>query len=160
MKVKGIAELITMDERTIQRWIKEAADKMSSINDKMSASSPTYPADYSLEEVFVILEEHVSPAFLSLLKENVELKEKKPDQKLNGKLIDFQIEKMKLQRAAISKMNSRYKETTMAAAAILNLKPTAALTKQLELLSEDVVSPEDAGPLFEKMKETISEGKN
>jgi hypothetical protein len=55
VKVKDLAEFTGKDERTIQRWVKKASDKMSSINDKMSASTSTYPADYNIDEVEIIL---------------------------------------------------------------------------------------------------------
>ena len=55
MTVKEIAQAVGRDERTVQRWVKSAADKMSSINDKMSSSTSTYPARYTLPEVIEII---------------------------------------------------------------------------------------------------------
>lgn len=56
MTVKQIAEVTGKDERTVQRWVKKTSDKMSSINDKMSSSSPMKPADYDFEETCLIIE--------------------------------------------------------------------------------------------------------
>lgn len=60
MTVKEIAEAVGKEERTIQRWVKKSAeiftDNMAAISDKMSASSPSKPADYTLEETCTIIE--------------------------------------------------------------------------------------------------------
>lgn len=60
MTIKEIASFTGKDERTIQRWVENAknkttSDKMSSISDKMSLSSPLYPSDFTLNEVEEIL---------------------------------------------------------------------------------------------------------
>lgn len=56
MTIKELAEFTGKDERTIQRWARKADDKMSvRINDKMSVSSPMYPADFTIDEVEEIL---------------------------------------------------------------------------------------------------------
>lgn len=60
MTVKEIAEAVGKEERTIQRWVKKSAeiftDNMAAISAKMSASSPSKPADYTLEETCTIIE--------------------------------------------------------------------------------------------------------
>ena len=55
MTVKEIAQAVGRDERTVRRWVNEAADKMSVIADKMSVSSPAKPASYTLPEVIEII---------------------------------------------------------------------------------------------------------
>jgi transposase len=57
MTTKQIADAVGKEERTVQRWVKALGDKMSSINDKMSSSSPVNPADYDLEETLAIIEQ-------------------------------------------------------------------------------------------------------
>jgi hypothetical protein len=57
MTSKEIASAVGADVRTVQRWVKIVGDKMSSVNDKMSSSSPTYPADYDLDEAVAIISE-------------------------------------------------------------------------------------------------------
>ena len=37
MTVKEIAQAVGKNERSVQRWVKKASDKMSSVSDKMSA---------------------------------------------------------------------------------------------------------------------------
>lgn len=56
MTVQEIAGAVGKDERSIRRWVHRAADKMSAIADKMSASSPMRPAQYTLEETLLIIE--------------------------------------------------------------------------------------------------------
>jgi transposase len=69
--IREISEVAGKDERTIQRWVKRVAGKMSSMNDKMSASTSTYPADYDLEETVAIKEwenfKTASQAFINAL---------------------------------------------------------------------------------------------
>jgi len=55
MTVREIAGAVGKEDRTVQRWVKKTADKMSSINDKMSSSTSTYPADYTLGETCEII---------------------------------------------------------------------------------------------------------
>lgn len=56
MTTKEIAEAVGKDERSVQRWVRKASDKMSSVSDKMSSSTSTHPADYDLEETCAIIE--------------------------------------------------------------------------------------------------------
>ena len=57
MNTKEIALAVNKTERSVQRWVKKLGDKVSSINDKMSASSPMNPADFTLEETIAIIEQ-------------------------------------------------------------------------------------------------------
>lgn len=57
MNTKEIALAVNKTERSVQRWVKKLSDKVSSINDKMSASSPMNPADFTLEETIAIIEQ-------------------------------------------------------------------------------------------------------
>lgn len=56
MTTKEIAGATGKDERTVQRWIRKAGDKMSSISDKMSLACPHSPADFDFEEAVYIIE--------------------------------------------------------------------------------------------------------
>lgn len=56
MTVKEIAEAVNKTERSVRRWAKKASDKMSTIRDKMSASTSTYPSEYTLKETLCIIE--------------------------------------------------------------------------------------------------------
>ena len=56
MNTREIAQTTGKNERTVQRWAVRASDRMSSIADKMSASSPAKPADYSFDETLAIIE--------------------------------------------------------------------------------------------------------
>lgn len=56
MTTREIANTVGKDERSVRRWVNKAADKMSTLKDKMSLSSPTHPADYDLDETLAIIE--------------------------------------------------------------------------------------------------------
>ena len=56
MNTKEIASAVNKDERSVRRWVKKAADKMSVIADKMSVSTSTHPADFDLDETLLIIE--------------------------------------------------------------------------------------------------------
>lgn len=56
MNTREISQAVGKDERSVQRWIKKLSDKMSSITEKSSGSSPMNPADYTLEETISIIE--------------------------------------------------------------------------------------------------------
>ena len=56
MNTKEIALAVNKTERSVQRWVKKAGDKMSSISDKMSSSTSARPADFDLEETLLIIE--------------------------------------------------------------------------------------------------------
>ena len=55
MTVKEIAEFTGKEERTVRRWVVKAADKMSSVADKMSSAGHGKVTDYNLDEVECIL---------------------------------------------------------------------------------------------------------
>jgi len=56
MNTKEIASAVNKTERSVQRWVKKAGDKMSSISDKMSSSTSTKPSDFDLDETLLIIE--------------------------------------------------------------------------------------------------------
>lgn len=51
-----IANSVNKDDRTVRRWVKKLSDKMPVMADKMSASTSTYPADFTLDETIAIIE--------------------------------------------------------------------------------------------------------
>jgi hypothetical protein len=55
MTVKDLAEFSGKTDRTVQGWVKKASEINTLINEKSSLSSPMYPADYSIDEVELIL---------------------------------------------------------------------------------------------------------
>lgn len=55
MNVKELSEFTGKTERAVQKWIKKASEKSSSVNEKSSSSSPNSPADYNIDEVETIL---------------------------------------------------------------------------------------------------------
>jgi len=57
MNTREIASAVNKNDRSVQRWIKTLSVKVSSINDKMSSSSPMSPADYNLVETCMIIEQ-------------------------------------------------------------------------------------------------------
>jgi len=70
MTIRQIAETCGVDERTVQRWTRAATDKMSSIGDKMSSSSPMHPACFALEETIAIIRAGGRSTLADLLLEN------------------------------------------------------------------------------------------
>lgn len=57
MTVKEIAIAVGKDERTVARWVSALSDKMPEVSDKVSkARATSKPADYSLDEVCLIIE--------------------------------------------------------------------------------------------------------
>jgi len=81
MNTKEIALAVNKTERSVQRWVKKLGDKVSSINDKMSASSPMNPADFTLEETIAIIEVGMGKNAASIYAENA--------RKTTGKLISL-----------------------------------------------------------------------
>lgn len=75
MTTREIAKATGKEERTVRRWVKKVADKMSSVAVKMSASSPAYPADYDLEETIAIIEEGMGKNAASIYRENASRKQ-------------------------------------------------------------------------------------
>jgi hypothetical protein len=72
MNTKQIANAVGKDERTVQRWVKKASDKMSSMSDKISVSTSTYPADYTLEETLAIIEAGMGKNAAGVFRANAE----------------------------------------------------------------------------------------
>jgi len=54
---KEIAEAVSKDITTVQRWVKRVSGKMQSINSKMQSSTSTHPANYTEEETLAIIRE-------------------------------------------------------------------------------------------------------
>jgi len=57
MTVKEIAEATGKGERVVQMWAKRVGEKISSVGEKISSSTSTYPADYTKEETLAIIRE-------------------------------------------------------------------------------------------------------
>lgn len=74
MKIKEISIITNVDERTVRRWTKLASDKMSGITDKMSGSTSTHPADFTLEETIEIIRAGGNETLANLLLENSNMK--------------------------------------------------------------------------------------
>jgi hypothetical protein len=70
MTTKEIAQAVGKDERTIQRWAASVGDKMSSISDKMSSSTSTHPADFTLTETMAIIEKGMGKNAADIWREN------------------------------------------------------------------------------------------
>ena len=71
MTVKELASFTGKDERTVQRWIKKAGDKMSAIGDKMSVAGHGKVVDYTIDEVEqILLNSSMSKDAVSILMEN------------------------------------------------------------------------------------------
>jgi type IV secretory pathway VirJ component len=70
MTTKQIAEAVGQTERSVQMWAKKAAEKISSINEKISLSSSRYPADYDINEVCQIIEEGMGKAAADVYRTN------------------------------------------------------------------------------------------
>ena len=70
MTARDIAAATGKDERSVQRWAKEAGDKMSSIADKVSAAGHGKPADYTLDEACQIIETGMGPAAAGVYRAN------------------------------------------------------------------------------------------
>jgi hypothetical protein len=75
MTIKQIADLCSVDERSVRRWAEKAGDKMSAIADKMSASTSTYPAAFTLDETLAIIRAGGKNTLADLLADNAQRKE-------------------------------------------------------------------------------------
>lgn len=95
MTVKELAEFTGKTERTIQRWIVKANDKMSAGNDKMSAGGHGVNIDYTIDEVQIILESgSMSKDAVSILMSNARSKPQQStavDYEVIGKMIGMAI---------------------------------------------------------------------
>lgn len=71
MTTRQISQAIGKDERTVRRWVKRAADKVSTVADKMAAASfRTNGADWDLEESVAIIEIGMGRNAAALFREN------------------------------------------------------------------------------------------
>jgi hypothetical protein len=70
MTTKQIAEAVGQTERSVQMWAKKAGEKISSINEKISSASPRYPADYTMAETCLIIEEGLGKAAADVYRTN------------------------------------------------------------------------------------------
>ena len=55
MTIKEIASAVGKTDRAVRNWVNKVAEKDSAIKDKVSASTSTNPADYSLDETIEII---------------------------------------------------------------------------------------------------------
>lgn len=72
MTVKQIAEAVGKDETSVRRWVKKAAGKMTAITGKMTASTSTHPADYTLDETIQIIESGMGKNAAAIFRQNAE----------------------------------------------------------------------------------------
>lgn len=72
MNVKEIAESVGKDERSVQRWIKRTADKVTSIAVKMSAGGHGKITDYDFDETLSIIETGLGKNAAKIWRENGE----------------------------------------------------------------------------------------
>lgn len=94
MTNKEISELCKVDLRTVQLWAKKVGEKISSIGEKISSSTSTYPADFTLPETIAIIRAGGNDTLADLLAQNAN--EKKSPAIPNGK----QLEQLRLMMMA------------------------------------------------------------
>lgn len=70
MTTKEIAAAVGKDERTARRWVESVSVKMSAIADKMSASSSTHPAQFTLAEACSIIEQGMGADVAAVFRTN------------------------------------------------------------------------------------------
>ncbi len=99
MTIKEIAQVANVEERTVRRWAEKAADKMSAIKDKMSASSPAYPADFTLPETIATIRAGGNETLADLLEQNAKEKPAK-SRRVNGLPNGKQLEQFRLMMQA------------------------------------------------------------
>ena len=85
MDTREIANAVGKDERTVRRWVKKVAVKMSAVAVKMSASSPVYPADFDFDETIAIIEEGMGKNAAAIYRANAV---KTPPMKTDSVLTD------------------------------------------------------------------------
>lgn len=108
MNTREIAQTTGKNERTVQRWTVRASDRMSSIADKMSASSPAKPADYSFDETLAIIEAGMGKNAAAIWRTNAQTDCKMPS--IAGKIPegnDYVQRGMELVFGAIGKLDER-----------------------------------------------------
>lgn len=76
MNTKEIAQAVAKDERSVRRWARKAADKVTAIADKMTASSSTHPADFDFEETIAIIEAGMGKNAAYMFRQNAFPKDK------------------------------------------------------------------------------------
>lgn len=76
MNTREIAQTTGRDERSVRRWVKKASDKMTVVADKMTASSPTHPADYNFDETLAIIEAGMGKNAAAIWKTNAPVTQK------------------------------------------------------------------------------------
>lgn len=89
MNTKEIASAVNKTERSVQRWVKKAGDKMSSISDKMSSSTSTKPADFDLDETLLIIETGLGKNAAAVYASNAKDLQKPSDSLLSQKEIEM-----------------------------------------------------------------------
>lgn len=89
MNTKEIASAVNKTERSVQRWVKKAGDKMSSISDKMSSSTSTKPSDFDLDETLLIIETGLGKNAAAVYASNAKDLQKPSDSLLSQKEIEM-----------------------------------------------------------------------
>ena len=127
MTTKEIAEAVGKDERTVRRWIKAVADKMSVVKDKMSASSPVNPADYDLDETVAIIEYGMGKNAASLYRMNAS-QSSQNDEVPAIQNADARIDRLEaMVEKLCATMMSQIAQPTQKAIPALKMKPRAEL---------------------------------
>ncbi len=72
MTIKQIAEICQVDQRTVQLWANKAGENISSIKERISSSTSTYPANYTLDETLAIIRAGGRSTLADLLAENAQ----------------------------------------------------------------------------------------
>lgn len=70
MTTKQIAEAVGQTDRSVRNWVRALAEKSSAIAEKLAASSPAKPADYTLAESCHIIEEGLGKAAADVYRTN------------------------------------------------------------------------------------------
>jgi hypothetical protein len=70
MTTKQIADAVGKEVRAVQNWVKMASAKNASIDAKNASSNSTYPADYTLAEVCLIIEQGMGVAAADVYRTN------------------------------------------------------------------------------------------
>lgn len=90
MTVKEIAEAVGKTDRAIRNWANSAAENNSVIAEKISASTSSHPADYTLSEVIEIIRtgagDSIADTFATNAESNSETQQKKKPE-LSGAML-------------------------------------------------------------------------